>query len=71
MNIKNSSALNISDELKKNWNIVQLKLKEIYGVDVYKSWIENVEAKGVEQSSLILKQDLLEIGLFLIMLIKF
>jgi len=54
MNIKNSSALNISDDLKKNWNIVQLKLKEIYGVDVYKSWIENVEAKGVEQNSLIL-----------------
>ena len=54
MNIKNSSALNISDDLKKNWNIVQLKLKEIYGVDVYKSWIENVEAKGVDQNSLIL-----------------
>ncbi len=54
MNIKNSSAVNISDDLKKNWNIVQLKLKESYGVDVYKSWIENVEAKGVEQNSLIL-----------------
>ncbi len=54
MNIKNSSALNISDDLKKNWNDVQLKLKEIYGADVYKSWIENVETKGIEQNSLIL-----------------
>ena len=54
MNVKNSSALNISDDLKKNWNDVQLKLKEIYGADVYKSWIENVETKGIEQNSLIL-----------------
>ena len=50
----NTQALKISDDIKKNWNFVQLKLKEIYGIDVFRSWIENVEAKGIEQSSLIL-----------------
>ena len=50
----NTQALKISDNIKKNWNFVQLKLKEIYGIDVFRSWIENVEAKGIEQSSLIL-----------------
>ena len=50
----NTQALKILDDIKKNWNFVQLKLKEIYGIDVFRSWIENVEAKGIEQSSLIL-----------------
>ena len=50
----NTPALQISDNIKKNWNFVQLKLKEIYGIDVFRNWIENVEAKGIEQSSLIL-----------------
>ena len=50
----NTPALQISDNIKKNWNFVQQKLKEIYGIDVFRNWIENVEAKGIEQSSLIL-----------------
>jgi len=52
--MKNSSALQINEDIKKNWSLVQYKLKEIYGSDVYKSWIQNVEAKGIDLSSLIL-----------------
>jgi len=52
--MKNSSALQINEDIKKNWEIVQQKLKETYGLDVYKSWIQNVEAKGIDFSSLIL-----------------
>ncbi|MBL60602.1 MAG: chromosomal replication initiator protein DnaA [Candidatus Pelagibacter sp.] len=52
--MENSSALKISENIKKNWENVQLKLKESYGLDVYKSWIQNVEAKGINFSSLIL-----------------
>ena len=52
--MKNSSALQINEDIKKNWVIVQQKLKESYGLDVYKSWIQNVEAKGIDFASLIL-----------------
>ena len=52
--MKNSSALQINEDIKKNWEIVQQKLKESYGLDVYKSWIQNVEAKGIDFASLIL-----------------
>ena len=52
--MENSSALKISENIKKNWENVQLKLKESYGLDIYKSWIQNVEAKGINFSSLIL-----------------
>ena len=52
--MKSSSALQINEDIKKNWEIVQHKLKETYGLDVYKSWIQNVEAKGIDFSSLIL-----------------
>ena len=52
--MKNSSALKINEDIKKNWEIVQQKLKESYGLDVYKSWIQNVEAKGIDFASLIL-----------------
>ena len=52
--MKSSSALQINEDIKKNWEIVQQKLKETYGLDVYKSWIQNVEAKGIDFSSLIL-----------------
>ena len=31
--MKNSSALEINEDIKKNWEIVQLKLKENYGLD--------------------------------------
>ena len=44
--MKNSSALQINEDIKKNWEIVQQKLKETYGLDVYKSWIQNVEANS-------------------------
>ena len=46
--MNNSSALQINEDIKKNWEIVQQKLKETYGLDVYKSWIQNVEAKGID-----------------------
>ena len=49
--MKNSSALQINEDIKKNWEIVQQKLKESYGLDVYKSWIQNVEAKGIDFAS--------------------
>ena len=52
--MNNSSALKINENIKKNWEIVQQKLKESYGLDVYKSWIQNVEAKGIDFASLIL-----------------
>ena len=52
--MKNSTALQVNEDIKKNWEIVQLKLKENYGLDVYKSWIQNVEAKGIDFASLIL-----------------
>mgnify|MGYP003326111673 CR=1 FL=1 len=52
--MKSSSALQINEDIKKNWEVVQQKLKETYGLDVYKSWIQNVEAKGIDFSSLIL-----------------
>lgn len=52
--MNNSSALKINEDIKKNWEIVQQKLKESYGLDVYKSWIQNVEAKGIDFASLIL-----------------
>ena len=52
--MENSSALQINEDIKKNWVIVQQKLKESYGLDVYKSWIQNVEAKGIDFASLIL-----------------
>ena len=51
--MKNSSALQINEDIKKNWEVVQEKLKESYGLDVYKSWIQNVEAKGIDFASLI------------------
>ena len=71
--MKNSSALKINEDIKKNWEIVQQKLKESYGLDVYKSWIQNVEAKGIDFASLILvvKPGLFETGSYLIMQIKF
>ena len=46
--MKNTSALQDNNDLKKNWSDVQNKLKEIYGLDVFKSWIQNVEAKEVK-----------------------
>ena len=49
-----STALQNTDDLKKNWSEVQMKLKEIYGLDVYKSWIQNVEAKETKHNSLTL-----------------
>ena len=49
-----TTALKDSGDLKKNWSDVQLKLKEAYGMDVYKSWIQNVEAKEIQHSSLTL-----------------
>ena len=52
--MKNSTALQVNEDIKRNWEIVQLKLKENYGLDVYKSWIQNVEAKGIDFASLIL-----------------
>ena len=52
--MNNSSALQINEDIKKNWGIVQQKLKESYGLDVYKSWIQNVEAKGIDFACLIL-----------------
>ena len=57
--MKNSSALQINEDIKKNWEVVQQKLKETYGLDVYKSWIQNVEAKGIDFSSLINLQTLI------------
>jgi chromosomal replication initiator protein len=48
------TALKDNDNLKKNWSEVQLKLKEVYGIDVYKSWIQNVEAKEIHHNSLTL-----------------
>ena len=53
-NMKNTSALQDNNDLKKNWSDVQNKLKEIYGLDVFKSWIQNVEAKEVKLNSLTL-----------------
>ena len=52
--MKITSALENNDDLKKNWSEVQNKLKEIYGLDVFKSWIQNVEAKEIQQNSLTL-----------------
>tara|TARA_B100000963_G_scaffold228744_1_gene199473 strand:- start:8961 stop:10349 length:1389 start_codon:yes stop_codon:yes gene_type:complete len=52
--MNNSPALKINEDIKKNWEIVQQKLKESYGLDVYKSWIQNVEAKGIDFACLIL-----------------
>ena len=52
--MKNTSALQDNNDLKKNWSDVQNKLKEIYGLDVFKSWIQNVEAKEVKLNSLTL-----------------
>ncbi len=52
--MQNSSALHLKENLKKNWDTVKLKLKEVLGIDIYKSWIENVEAKEVELSTLVL-----------------
>lgn len=52
--MKISTALQNTDDLKKNWSEVQMKLKEIYGLDVYKSWIQNVEAKETKHNSLTL-----------------
>ena len=52
--MKISSALQINEDIKKNWEVVQQKLKESYGLDVYRSWIQNVEAKGIDFASLIL-----------------
>jgi chromosomal replication initiator protein len=49
-----TTALQNTDDLKKNWSEVQTKLKEIYGLDVYKSWIQNVEAKEIKHNSLTL-----------------
>ena len=49
-----STALQNTDDLKKNWSEVQMNLKEIYGLDVYKSWIQNVEAKETKHNSLTL-----------------
>ena len=49
-----STALQNTDDLKKNSSEVQMKLKEIYGLDVYKSWIQNVEAKETKHNSLTL-----------------
>ena len=49
-----STALQNTDDIKKNWSEVQMKLKEIYGLDVYKSWIQNVEAKETKHNSLTL-----------------
>ena len=48
------TALKDNGDLKKNWSEVQLKLKEVYGIDVYKSWIQNVEAKEIHHNSLTL-----------------
>ena len=48
------TALKDNGDLKKNWSEVQLKLKEVYGIDVYKSWIQNVEAKEIYHNSLTL-----------------
>ena len=48
------TALKDNGDLKKNWSEVQLKLKEVYGIDVYKSWIQNVEAKDIHHNSLTL-----------------
>jgi chromosomal replication initiator protein len=62
-----TTALQNTDDLKKNWSEVQTKLKEIYGLDVYKSWIQNVEAKEIKHNSL----TLVEIGLSLITQTKF
>ena len=50
--MNNSSALQINEDIKKI-EIVQQKLKESYGLDVY-SWIQNVEAKGIDFACLIL-----------------
>ena len=52
--MKISSAIDNSNELKKNWAEVQLKLKDTYGVDVFKSWIQNVEAKKINHNALTL-----------------
>ena len=52
--MKITSALQDTSDLKKNWSEVQLKLKETYGVDVFKSWIQNVEAKEINHNSLTL-----------------
>ena len=52
--MENSSAIKNTNDLKKNWSEVQLRLKENYGVDVFKSWIQNVEAKKINHNSLIL-----------------
>mgnify|MGYP000604358294 CR=1 FL=1 len=49
-----TSALKNDDDLKKNWLIVQNKLKEIYGLDIFKSWIQNVDAREIKHNSLIL-----------------
>jgi chromosomal replication initiator protein len=52
--MKITTALQDTSDLKKNWSEVQLKLKETYGVDVFKSWIQNVEAKEINHNSLTL-----------------
>ena len=52
--MKSSSALQTNEDIKKNWEIVQQKLKEKYGLDVYKSWIQNVEAKCIDFACLTL-----------------
>ena len=52
--MKITSALQDTSDPKKNWSEVQLKLKETYGVDVFKSWIQNVEAKEINHNSLTL-----------------
>ena len=49
-----TTALKNTGDLKKNWSEVQLRLKEAYGMDVYKSWIQNVEAKEIQHNSLTL-----------------
>ena len=67
------NAQHAAEENLINWNQVLNKFQEAFGKDVYDSWIQNINLKSEFNNYVVclLQLDLLEIGLFQDMLIKY